>query len=111
MTFFAYHGALAAERELGQRFVVDVEMALDLRPAGESDELAHTVNYGAVYDTVRTIVEGPPCNLIETVGERIAARILEGYEAVEEVRVCVRKPEVAIKGVLAAAEVEIVRER
>ncbi len=109
MEFYGYHGALPAERDLGQRFVIDVEMALDLRPAGESDDLRRTVSYADVYDDVRAIVEGPACHLIEAVAERIAARVLAAHAVVEEVRVRVRKPEVPIRGVLDAAEVEIVR--
>ncbi|MGI8865203.1 MAG: dihydroneopterin aldolase, partial [Rubrobacteraceae bacterium] len=58
MTFFGYHGALPAERELGQRFVLDIEMRLDLKPAGLSDDLSKTVDYGAVHDIVKEIVEG-----------------------------------------------------
>lgn len=111
MCFYGYHGALAAERELGQRFVVDVEMALDLRPAGESDDLARTVSYAEVYDHVREIVEGPACSLIETVAERIAARVLGAHRMVEAVRIRVRKPGVPLNGMLEAAEVEIVRTR
>lgn len=111
MEFYGYHGALPAERELGQRFVIDVEIALDLRPAGESDDLARTVSYAEVYGHVRAVAEGPACNLIEAVAERIAARILHEYHGVDEVRVRVRKPAAPIKGTLEAAEVEIVRYR
>lgn len=111
MCFYGYHGAIKAERELGQRFVIDVELRLDLRPAGESDELSRTINYAQVYEQVRAVAEGPACHLIEAVAERIAARILGTHPAVEQVRVCVHKPEVPIKGALDAAEVEIVRMR
>lgn len=111
MEFYGYHGARSEERTLGQRFVIDVELALDLRPAGESDDLARTVSYADVYDEVRAVAEGPACHLIEAVAERIAGRVLAAHGAVGEVRVRVRKPEVPIKGVLDAAEVEIVRRR
>ncbi len=111
MVFYGYHGALPAERELGQRFVIDVELALDLRPAGVADDLAQTVSYAAVYDEVRTIVEGPPCALIEAVAERIAARILGEHGAIEQVRVRIRKPAAPIAGPLECAEVEITRAR
>jgi dihydroneopterin aldolase len=111
LRFYGYHGAIAAEREIGQRFIIDLEMSLDLCPAGTSDDLQHTVSYAEVYDEVRAIVEGPPCNLLEAVAERIAARVLEDHRIVEEVRVCVKKPEVPLRGILEAAEVEIVRAR
>jgi dihydroneopterin aldolase len=112
MVFHGRHGTLPAERELGQPFVVDLELRLDLRPAGLSDDLARTVDYGEVHRRAREIVEGPPANLTETVAERIAAAVLEGFPAVEAVRVKVGKPHVRLDGtVLAGSAVEIVRHR
>ena len=112
MVFYGRHGTLAAERELGQPFVVDVELHLDLRPAGLSDDLAQTVDYGQVHRRVREIVEGPPASLTETVAERIATAILEDHPPVEAVRVKVAKPHVRLDDtVLAASAVEILRPR
>ncbi|BBL79912.1 7,8-dihydroneopterin aldolase [Rubrobacter xylanophilus] len=112
MTFFGRHGTLRAERELGQPFVVDVELRLDLRPAGLSDDLSKTVDYSEVHRLARRIVEGEPVNLTETVAERIAAKVLEEHPAVEAVRVKVSKPHVRLEGtVLAGSAVEIVRRR
>jgi dihydroneopterin aldolase len=110
MVFYGYHGALQAERELGQRFEVDVELALDLAPAGRSDALVDTVNYASVYDIVRGVVEGPPCNLLETVAERIAAAVLAN-ERIAWVRVRLAKPGVTIPGPLRAATIQITRGR
>ena len=110
MVFHGRHGTLPAERELGQPFVIDVELRLDLRPAGLSDELAQTVDYGQVHRRAREIVEGEPVNLTETVAERIAAAVLEDHPAVEAVRVKVAKPHVRLDGtVLAGSAVEILR--
>lgn len=112
MVFYGRHGTLSAERELGQPFVVDVELYLDLRPAGLSDDLTQTVDYGEVHRRAQEIVEGPPVNLTETVAERIAAVILENYPAVEAVRVKVAKPHVRLGDtVLAGSAVEISRRR
>jgi dihydroneopterin aldolase len=112
MVFYGRHGTLPAERELGQPFVVDVELQLDLRPAGLSDDLSQTVDYGEVHQQAREIVEGPPVNLTETVAERIAAVILEDHSAVEAVRVKVAKPHVRLGDtVLARSAVEISRRR
>ena len=112
MVFHGRHGTLAAERELGQPFVVDVELRLDLRPAGNSDDLAQTVDYGEVHRRAREIVEGEPVNLTETVAERIARAILEEHPAVEAVRVKVSKPHVRLDDtVLAGSAVEILRRR
>src|ERR671931_756676 len=89
MVFFGRHGALPAERELGARFTVDVELGLDLRAAGRSDLQADTVDYSRVYETVREVVEGEPCTLLESVAERIATGLLT-FEHVERATVRVR---------------------
>jgi dihydroneopterin aldolase len=112
MVFHGRHGTLPAERELGQPFVVDVELRLDLRPAGLSDDLTQTVDYGEVHKQVKEIVEGPPVSLTETVAERVAATVLEQHPPVEAVRVKVAKPHVRLGDtVLEGSAVEILRRR
>ena len=112
MRFYAYHGVNPEERALGQRFTVDVVLAVDLHRAGQSDDLAHTVSYSAVYKVVRAIVEGEPRQLIEAVAEEVASAILTGFPPVEQVTVTVRKPAAPMKGsLLDAAGVRIVRSR
>ena len=112
MVFHGRHGTLPAEQELGQPFVVDVELGLDLRPAGLSDDLTKTVDYGEVHRLARQIVEGEPVNLTETLAERIAAATLEEHPLVEAVRVKVKKPHVRLDDtVLAGSAVEIQRRR
>lgn len=111
MVFYGYHGVDPAEKQLGQRFLVDLSVAFDLRRAGHSDDLADTVNYAHLYRLAREVGEGPSCNLLEAVAQRIADRVL-AETTVPAVRVRVRKPGVAIKGsILAAATVEITRRR
>jgi dihydroneopterin aldolase len=110
MRFYAYHGVNPEEQALGQRFTVDVVLAVDLRRAGQSDELANTVSYSAVYKVVRGIVEGEQRQLIEAVAEDIAAAILTEFPRVARITVTVRKPEVPMKGsMLDAAGVRITR--
>jgi 7,8-dihydroneopterin aldolase/epimerase/oxygenase len=112
MRFYAYHGVNPEERTLGQRFTVDVVLAVDLRQAGQSDDLAHTVSYSAVYKVVRQIVEGEPRQLIEAVAEEIASMVLTEFPPVEHITVTVRKPEAPMKGsLLDAAGVRITRSR
>ena len=112
MVLHGRHGTLPAERELGQPFVVDVELRLDLRPAGLSDDLAQTVDYGEVHRRAREIVEGEPVSLTETVAERIATAVLQDHPSVEAVRVKVTKPHVRLDDtVLAGSAVEILRPR
>lgn len=111
MEFIGYHGCLPEERQTGQPFIVDVSLCLSLQEAGESDDLAKTVNYAEVFEQVRSIVEGVPCNLIETVAERLAAAILQEHSLVEKVEVTLHKPEAPIKGLFKDAAVFIERAR
>jgi dihydroneopterin aldolase len=112
MTFHGRHGTLPAERELGQPFVVDIELRLDLQAAGLSDDLTQTVDYSEVHRQAKEIVEGPPVSLTETVAERIAGAVMENYLEVEAVRVRVAKPDVRLDDtVLTGTAVEIVRRR
>jgi len=77
MAFYGRHGVFPAERELGARFSVDVELLGDLHAAGASDRLEDTIDYAHAYDLVREVVEGEPCHLLEAVAERIADRLLK----------------------------------
>ena len=111
MVFQARHGIFDDEKVQAQRFEVDVELLLDLQPAGLEDDLERTLDYGRVYDTVRTIVESTTFNLIEALAEAIAHELLADFPALEEVEVRVRKPEVKLGGPLAYAGVQIRRRR
>lgn len=92
LRFYGYHGVFPEEQTLGQRFVLDVYLELDLRAAGVADELEATVDYFAVYDVVRAIVEGEPRKLVETVVEDCARAVLESFPAVNAVDITMRKP-------------------
>ena len=97
LRFYAYHGVNPEERELGQHFVVDVLLETDTRAAGQADDLSLTLNYSAVYQRVRAIVEGEPRQLIEAVAEDIASALLRDFPALA-VTASVRKPDVALGG-------------
>lgn len=110
MQFYGYHGALAQEQQLGQKFIVDVVLSLDLKPAGQTDRLDHTVNYAAVYHSVKQIVEGKPFKLIEALAETIAENILQNFD-IQAVNVQVRKPQAPIPGMFDYVAVNITRHR
>jgi dihydroneopterin aldolase len=111
MAFYGYHGVRPEERVLGQRFLIDVTLATDLRPAGEADDLALSIDLFAVHDRVRAIVEGPTRLTIEAVAEAIAAMLLAETPA-RHVAVGVRKVAPPLPGAtLAAAGIRIRRTR
>lgn len=96
--FYAYHGVNPEERALGQRFVIDVELEADLSDASQTDDIAMTVSYSGMYKRVKTIVEGPSRQLIETVGEDIASALLAEYPLATAATVSVHKPSAPISG-------------
>ena len=108
MRFRGRHGVHDRERETDQPFAVDVELGLDLGPAGRSDDLAATIDYGAVFETCRRTVEGRSFLLIEALAEAIATAVVAEHGATD-VTVRVRKLEPPIDGTLGWAGVEIRR--
>jgi dihydroneopterin aldolase len=112
MQFYGYHGVFSEENVLGQRFEVDLTVSVDLKTAGETDELEHSVNYGELYQLCKKIVEGPsPYKLVEAVAEKIATSVLSAYPLVSEVTVKVIKPDPPIPGHYKSVAVEITRSR
>ncbi|GGS66513.1 dihydroneopterin aldolase [Streptomyces griseoviridis] len=105
-----HHGVFPKEREEGQTFLVDLVLGLDTRPAAAEDDLTRTVHYGIVAEEVVAVVEGEPVNLVETLAERIAQVCLK-HEAVQEVEVCVHKPDAPITVPFDDVTVTITRSR
>lgn len=106
MTFFAHHGQLAAERELGQIFQVDVEMRLDLARAVSSDDLDQAVDYTELYELVKRVVWGSEFRLLEALAGAVVRALADRYRP-EAVTVRVRKPNPPISGQLDYVEVEL----
>jgi dihydroneopterin aldolase len=111
MEFEGRHGVSDEERSEAQLIEVDVDLTVDLRAAGESDDLARTVDYGRVFEVCRARVEEHSYHLLEGIAEQVAADILATFSQVEAVAVEIRKPGVPIDGVLEDAGVRIERKR
>jgi len=110
IALYAYGGVTAGERELGQRYRVDVELSLDLAAAGRSDDVRDTVDYGAVTQAVVSSVRSAPFNLIEHAATRVAEAVLDGF-AVDSVTVRLAKLLPPVDGVVASAAVQVTRRR
>lgn len=108
--FFARHGVGDEERQVGGRFVVDVELSYDLSRAGASDNLAETISYLDVYYAVREIIVETSYHLVEALAERIAQTLLARFPA-DAVLVRVTKQPPPIPGIVNSAGVEIFRRR
>jgi dihydroneopterin aldolase len=104
---FAHHGVLPEEAERGQVFVIDLDLTLDLEPAGRSDELDRTIDYGALTARVAEVVAAERRQLLEAVASDVADLALAD-QRVEQVRVRVSKPHAPLR-VDAEVAVELVR--
>ena len=93
MTFYGFHGVFPEEKKLGQRFLVDVVLESDLKEAGQSDDLQHSIDYGLVYQLTKQIVEGRSKNLIEAVAEEVAETLLSQFDPLQACTVKVMKPD------------------
>ncbi|MFN2569739.1 MAG: dihydroneopterin aldolase [Candidatus Dormibacteria bacterium] len=109
MQFFGHHGDIEAERVLGGRLDVDVELHADLSVAAASDRLGDTLDYARCFELVRDVVENRQYNLLEAVAENIAACLLENPLAQSvSVRVAKQPP---LRGVVQSCAVVIERSR
>lgn len=108
VTAFGHHGVLPHERELGQTFVVDVSLGLDLGPAGSSDDLTATVSYADVAEHVQAVLTGEPVDLIETIALRMVDWCL-ARPPVRWVSVTVHKPQAPIAVTFSDVSVTIER--
>ena len=110
MQFTGRHGYYDHELVEPQPFEVDIELVLNLQPAGVDDDLSRTIDYGRAYAIVRQIVESTSFRLLEAIAEAISHELLTDFD-VTEVGVRVRKPRVQLGGPLDHAAVEIWRRR
>jgi|ERR1051326_543058 dihydroneopterin aldolase len=110
-SFYAYHGVADDEQNLGGKFEVDVELSGDLSPAMESDSLKRTIDYEAVYASIKNIVTAKKYFLLEALANTIAMEILNQFHSTNSITVTVRKPHPPVKGVIDFVEVEVSRDR
>ena len=104
------HGVFDFEREQGQDFVVDVVLELDLSPAAASDDVADTVHYGEMAESLVQVITGEPVNLIETLADRLLGVCLAD-ERVAAAEVTVHKPQAPIPHDFADVAVTLRRSR
>lgn len=95
---YAYHGVLDAERQLGQIFLTDVVMYLDLKGSSEKDDLNETVHYGEAYQLVEDVIKGIPVNLIEHLAEKVSRSLFDRYDKIVETEITITKVNPPIEG-------------
>ena len=110
ITIFGFYGVSPAEREVGQKIQIDLDLYSDLSAACRSDALSDTINYEAVYSTVMGVVgDDQHYRLLEALGEEICNRVIEEF-SVTKVRIRLRKLNLPFPNNLSHVEVELTRD-
>lgn len=111
LELFGFHGVFEEEKNLGQKFIISLELDLNLKLAGKSEDLTKSVHYGELCELVEREFNRKKCDLIETVTLNVADCILREYRIIEGVKVFLKKPWAPIKRHLDTVEIMIERKR
>ncbi|QDH16566.1 2-amino-4-hydroxy-6-hydroxymethyldihydropteridine diphosphokinase [Swingsia samuiensis] len=111
LTLYGFHGVLAEEKKLGQRFIVDMHIQADLTSAAQQDDYHQAVCYSSLCDVAAEIIKGKSLDLIETVAEHVANAVLERFSRVEYVEITVRKPSAPVPYSIKEAAVCVKKQR
>ena len=107
----AHHGVMEHEDKVGQRFVIDLELAIDLAPAAKSDKLVDTVSYASIVETATRAFTDNNYRLVEAAAGAIADAVLAAFSRVASVKVTVHKPHAPIAAIFNDVGVTILRAR
>lgn len=107
LDIYAYHGVFAEEERLGQRFLIDLVLDADLRPAATSDALTDTVDYGRVVGIVAETFTTRRFQLLEAAAKAIADALFAEFSAITRIEITLRKPAPPIPATLAATGIRL----
>jgi dihydroneopterin aldolase len=107
----ARHGVMEHESEVGQRFVIDLELSADLAESSRSDKLADTVSYSNVVATATAAFNDDNYKLLERAAGAVADAILAHFARISAVRVTVHKPHAPIAAIFEDVGVILTRVR
>jgi dihydroneopterin aldolase len=111
LVLHAYHGVMPHEGKVGQPFILDLRLDIDLSQAAKSDKVADTISYDQVVRTASEAFTTRRYKLIEAAGAAVAEAILAAYAKVTRVRVTVRKPHAPVAAVFEDVGVTLTRAR
>ena len=111
LVLHAYHGVMPHEGKVGQPFILDLVLDIELANAVKSDKLADTVSYDAVVGVVGRTFTGKRYRLVEAAAGAVADAVLENFPRVHSLRITVRKPHAPVAAVFTDLGVTLVRAR
>ena len=109
--FYGYHGAFTEEQVLGQIFVVDCILAVDLTKASQSDKLEDTVHYGMIFECIQKHVENEKYILIEKLAGVIVEDLFETFAPIQTISLKISKENPPINGHYEYVGIELERSR
>lgn len=107
MLFYGFHGSMEVERELGQKFLVDIVLTFDVKDAVASDSPDKTISSYAIYQLTREIVTERKFSLIETLAYNVGKAFFEKYPELLQILVRIKRPNLYLSGIVGGAEVEM----
>ena len=107
----ARHGVMEHEAEVGQRFVIDLELAVDLSQSSRTDRLSDTVSYSNVVATATDAFKDTNYKLLERAAGAVADAILTAFPRIGAVKVTVHKPHAPIAAIFEDVGVVLTRTR
>lgn len=96
LIIYAKHGVFDKERELKQKFIISAVLDYDIRPAGLTDNLDKTVDYGRICAFIDEFTKTHSYNLIESLAENLADRILKSHKEIRRIELEIKKPEAPV---------------
>ena len=111
LSIHARHGVMDHETEVGQRFVIDLELYTDLSEPSRSDRLADTVSYADVVATTTAAFKNTNYKLLERAAGAVAEAVLAAFARVDAVKVTVHKPHAPIAAIFEDVGVVLTRHR
>ena len=111
LVIHARHGVMDHETEVGQRFVIDLELFSDLSEPSRSDHLADTVSYANVVTTAVAAFKNVNYKLLERAAGAVADAILAAFPRIRAVKVTVHKPHAPIAAIFEDVGVVLTRTR
>jgi 7,8-dihydroneopterin aldolase/epimerase/oxygenase len=111
LVIHARHGVMEHETEVGQRFVIDLELYTDLQESSHSDKLVDTVSYSDVVATTTAAFKNTNYKLLERAAGAVADAILSHFQRIRAVKVTVHKPHAPIAAIFDDVGVVLTRSR
>ena len=107
----ARHGVMEHETEVGQRFVIDLELYTDLQESSRTDRLADTVSYSDVVTTTTAAFKNTNYKLLERAAGAVADAIMSHFPRIRAVKITVHKPHAPIAAIFDDVGVVLTRSR